>query len=112
MTNRLARHAAAAMLVAAAVVSSASCTRQAPRAYVVLMKDMTFQPAELTVNRGDTIVWKNEDFVPHSATARDTSWDSKAINADSSWRFVAEKSGRHDYYCVFHPTMRGTIDVR
>lgn len=76
------------------------------------MKDIGFQPAELTVDRGDTIVWKNMDFVPHSATARDGSWDSKAINADSSWSYAPEKPGRYDYYCVFHPTMRGTIEVR
>jgi plastocyanin len=110
--SRLPRHAVTAMLVAVTVAASASCARRAPRAHVVLMKTVGFQPAELTVNRGDTIVWKNEDIVPHSATARDASWDSKAINPDSSWRLVAEKPGRHDYYCVFHPTMRGTIEVR
>jgi plastocyanin len=76
------------------------------------MKNIGFQPASLTVNRGDTIVWKNEDFVPHTATARDGSWDSKAIDADSSWRYVAGESGRYSYYCVFHPTMGGTIEVR
>jgi plastocyanin len=113
MLNRLLRRTATAMSIAVAVAASASCARRAaPRSHVVLMKDVGFQPAELTVNRGDTIVWKNEDFIPHSATARDASWDSKAINADSSWSFVAETAGRHDYYCVFHPTMRGTIDVR
>jgi plastocyanin len=112
MLNRMSRHTAAAMLVAAAVVASASCTRQAPRSHVVLMKDITFQPAELTVSPGDTLVWENKDFVPHTATARDASWDSKTLNADSSWRYVAEKPGRYDYYCIFHPTMRGTIEVR
>lgn len=113
MMNRLPHHTATAMLIAVAVAASASCARRAaPSAHVVLMQNMGFQPAELTVNRGDTIVWKNEDIVPHSATARDTSWDSKAIDAGSSWRLVVEKPGRHEYYCVFHPTMRGTIDVR
>jgi plastocyanin len=79
---------------------------------VVVMKDIGFQPASLTVNRGDTVVWKNEDFVPHTATARDGSWDSKAIDADSSWRYVAGEAGSYTYYCIFHPTMQGTIEVR
>jgi plastocyanin len=112
MLSRLLRCTATAMLIAVAVAASASCARRAPRAHVVLMKDIGFQPTELSVSRGDTIVWKNEDFVPHTATARDGSWDSKAINGDSSWRYVANEPGRHDYYCVFHPNMRGTITVR
>jgi plastocyanin len=100
------------MLIAVAAATSVSCAREVPRAHVVLMKDIGFQPAELTVSQGDTIVWKNEDFVPHTATARDGSWDSKTINADSSWQYVANKAGRYSYYCVFHPTMKGTIEVR
>jgi plastocyanin len=100
------------MIIAVAVAASASCARQAPRAHVVVMKDIGFQPTELSVSRGDTVIWKNEDFVPHTATARDGSWDSKTIDADSSWRYVADDPGRHDYYCVFHPNMRGTITVR
>jgi plastocyanin len=112
MVSRLLRCPATAMIIAVAVAASASCARQAPRAHVVVMKDIGFQPTELSVSRGDTVIWKNEDFVPHTATARDGSWDSKTIDADSSWRYVADDPGRHDYYCVFHPNMRGTITVR
>jgi plastocyanin len=110
--SRVLRQTATAMIIAVAVATSASCSRRVPRTYVVSMKDLTFQPAELTVERGDTIVWNNMDMVPHSATARDGSWDSKAIASDSSWRYVADKSGRYSYYCVFHPMMLGTIEVR
>ena len=106
------RHAATAITIAVAVTAFTSCTGRTPRSYVVSMVTMGFQPAELTVDRGDTIVWKNEDFLPHTATARDGSWDSKSIDAGASWRYVADKSGRYDYYCVFHPTMKGTIEVR
>ncbi len=112
MPSRLLHRPATTMIMVVAVAASASCARQAPRAHVVLMKNIGFQPADLSVSRGDTIVWKNEDFVPHTATARDGSWDSKAINGDSSWRYVANEAGRHDYYCVFHPNMHGTITVR
>ncbi len=112
MVYRLLRCTATAILIEVAVAGSASCARQAPRAHVVLMKDIGFQPTEMSVSRGDTVIWKNEDFVPHTATARDGVWDSKTINADSSWRYVANEPGRHDYYCVFHPNMRGTITVR
>jgi plastocyanin len=76
------------------------------------MQTFGFVPADVTVAAGDTVVWSNSDIVPHSATARDASWDSKAIAVNESWKFVARGAGRHDYYCVFHPTMKGTIVVR
>lgn len=106
------RYAATAMLFAVAVTASASCAGRTSRSYMVSMVSMTFQPADLTVDRGDTIVWKNDDFLPHTATARDSSWDSKSVDAGASWRYVADKSGRYSYYCMFHPNMQGTIEVR
>jgi plastocyanin len=106
--ERLARTAITAL--AAAVV--ASCARPAPRVHTIAIRNFAFLPNEVTVARGDTIVWSNADFVPHSATARDGAWDSKAIEGSGSWRFVATRPGRHDYYCVFHPNMKGTVVVR
>lgn len=106
------RLAATVTSVTVAVAMSAACTRSAPRSHVVTMQDIAIQPTELTVSRGDTIVWNNADFVPHTATARDGSWDSKTIAPGGSWRLVVDKPGRQAYYCVFHPTMKGTIDVR
>jgi len=76
------------------------------------MRDFAFTPAEVDVAAGDTIVWSNADFVPHTATARDAAWDSKAIDGSATWRFVARKRGRHEYYCAFHPTMKATLVVR
>ena len=76
------------------------------------IKNFVFQPAEMTVAVGDTVVWSNTDFVPHSATASDSSWDSKAISGNEAWRFVARTPGRHAYVCVFHPNMKATIVVR
>ena len=71
-----------------------------------------FEPAVLTVARGDTVVWSNTDFVPHSSTARNSAWDSKEIGANATWRYVPRTAGRYEYSCVFHPTMKGTIVVR
>jgi plastocyanin len=90
----------------------ASCSTRVPRTHTISIRNFTMEPRELAVAVGDTVVWSNADFVPHTATARDTSWDSKSIGASAAWRFVATTPGRHEYYCVFHPTMTGVIDVR
>ena len=76
------------------------------------MQNFTYEPAQLTVARGDTVVFANTDFVPHTATARDSTWDSKSIDGSKTWSFVPTTPGTHEYYCVFHPFMHATIIVR
>lgn len=107
------RHTSIAAIASLCLVGAiAACSRAAPRVHTVKMQNFGFTPAELTVTRGDTVVWTNTDFVPHTTTARNSAWDSKAIEANGSWRFATRDAGRYDYYCVFHPNMKGTIVVR
>ena len=102
----------AATALAIGVSAVAGCSRSQPRGHSVEIRNFLFAPAELTVSRGDTVVWTNDDLVPHTATARDNRWDSAAIGVSTSWRFVADSVGRHEYYCVFHPNMKAAIVVR
>lgn len=101
--------ASAAVLVAAGALA---CVRHGARAHQVAMRNFTFEPRSIVVSPGDTVVWTNGDFVPHTATATDAAWDSKSVDGSGTWRWVATRAGRHAYYCVFHPNMRGTIEVR
>ena len=107
MTTR--RTAAAALVRAAGV---AGCTRRPAQSRSVTIEGFAYQPAALVISPGDTVVWTNRDIVPHTATARDSVWDSGAMAEGGSWRLSPRSPGRHDYYCVFHPNMRGTIEVR
>jgi plastocyanin len=106
--SRLLDAAALATLVGAV----AACSHPAPRAHAVEIRNFGFAPIEVTVERGDTVVWTNADFVPHTATSRAKRWDSGSIDANGSWPFVADSTGRYEYYCVFHPSMTATIIVR
>ena len=100
-----------AIAVASLVAAIAGCA-QGPRTHTVVMKDFGFDPATVTVTAGDTVAWSNADLVPHTATARDAAWDSKSIAANGAWRMVSPTPGTHEYYCVFHPGMKGTVVVR
>ena len=82
------------------------------RTHTVALRGMKYLPATLTVNTGDTVVWKNEDIVPHTATARNKSFDSGSIEPGGSWTFVANKKGTYVYYCAFHPNTKGKLIVR
>ena len=72
---------------------------------------MQFQPQELTVHRGDRIVWVNKDLFPHTVTA-DKIFDSGSIASNASWSYLATKSGEYAYGCTFHPTMKGKFKVQ
>jgi len=50
------------------------------RTHKVTMESMRFHPDDLTVAPGDTVVWVNEDLVPHTATSQAAGFDSKEID--------------------------------
>ena len=74
----------------------------------VMVQQMKFTPAELTVNKGDTIVWINNDLVDHNVTSlRDKFFYSDTLRVGASWKWVVTDSAA--YYCSIHPTMLGKI---
>src|SRR4051812_41410042 len=83
----------------------------AAETHVVTIEGMKFAPATLQVKRGDKIVWRNKDVVPHTATAA-TRFDSGEIRAGGSWTWVAGVAGRHEYVCTYHPGMKAAVVVQ
>jgi hypothetical protein len=55
------------------------------------------------------ITWVNRDIVAHTATARGD-WDVM-IQANESASLVLTKAGIVEYYCRFHPNMKGRITI-
>lgn len=97
-----------AFCVVAAQGQSTSATHRGA-AHTVVIRQMQFNPAQLTVNAGDTIEWKNEDIYAHTATAYDGSFDSGLIAPGASWKTTVTKSGEIAYHCRPHPNMKATI---
>jgi plastocyanin len=96
------------VLGALILVITTSVTRAAT--VQVKMEKLGFVPANITAHVGDTIEWINSDFVAHTATARDGSWDVLIpVNAKKTVVLTAE--GTVEYYCKFHPNMTGRISV-
>ena len=80
--------------------------------HTVTIEGMQFTPPQLTVHRGERIVWVNKDLFPHTVTANDKAFDSGSIAANASWAFTPAKPGDYTYSCSFHPTMKGMIKVQ
>ena len=89
----------------------AGAAGRSPVTHTVTMDGTAFEPRELTVRAGDTVVWVNKDPFPHTATAKDGAFDSKSIDVGKSWTYRTEKKGEFPYLCAFHPTMTGTLRV-
>lgn len=68
-------------------------------------------PATITVHAGQSIVWTNDDAVPHTVTETNGQWDSGDIAPGATFRLTLDKPGTYTYYCMHHPFMKGTIIV-
>lgn len=78
--------------------------------HVVTMEGMKFEPATLHVKPGDKVTWRNKDVVPHTATAKGV-FDSGAIAPGKSWTWTVKGKGAKGYVCVYHPGMKGTVEL-
>jgi plastocyanin len=94
-------------------VSVAAGDRSKPTTHTVNIEGMKFEPQDLTVAAGDTVVWVNHDLVAHTATSSEAGmFDSKLIAPDKAWELTARKKGDFAYVCTYHPTMKATLHVR
>ena len=77
----------------------------------VIVNQMKFTPAELTVKVGDTIVWINNDLVDHNVTSlRDHFFYSDTLKVGRSWKWIVTDSA--SYLCSIHPSMTGKILIQ
>lgn len=100
----------AALLVALALGTPGA--HAAGKSHSVRIDGMKFVPERLEVAAGDTIVWTNEDFLPHTVTGANAQFESGELGQHKSWKFVARKKGEMAYICRLHPGMRGVLLVK
>ena len=75
----------------------------------VTIEKLVFSPASVQAKVGDTIEWVNRDILAHTATVKGD-WDVM-IQPKKSASLVLKKAGQFDYFCRFHPNMKGHITV-
>ena len=73
------------------------------------MLDLDFTPSTLTVAAGASVKFTNNGVAPHTATARDRSFDSGTMEAGDVYRHTFAGPGAFPYICAIHPQMTGTI---
>ena len=108
MTRITRRH----LLIATAAAPLLAATAAHAATHEVVIQNHRFTPADLTVARGDTVVFVNRDGAPHTATQQPNGFDTGRLDRGQSAQITLSRAGGLDYICAFHPSMRGRITVR
>jgi plastocyanin len=71
-----------------------------------------FAPKEITVAPGTKVIWTNHDETPHTISAADKTFLSKAMDTDDRYEYTFAREGDFSYFCTLHPFMTGIVHVR
>jgi amicyanin len=77
----------------------------------VKIANFTFEPPVLTVKVGTTVIWVNDDDIPHLVSEKDGKFRSSALDTDATFSQTFKDAGTIEYFCVLHPHMTGKIVV-
>ena len=79
----------------------------------VVVQDFAFSPANITVKKGTTVTWTNQDSAAHTVTETDgkAGPDSGDVAHGKAYSFTYDTVGTFNYNCSIHPEMTGTVTV-
>lgn len=79
----------------------------------VNIKNLAFSPSSLTINKGLTVVWTNNDNVAHTVTSDSgNELNSPVINPGQTYSHTFNTLGTYNYHCTIHTFMKGSVSAR
>lgn len=100
--------------------SSATSTNSTARAFVNIEagagsnpNSFGFNPSAITVTIGinNTVLWTNDDTVPHTVTSDNGTFSSGNLNPGDTFLFTFTEPGTYTYHCSYHSWMRASVIV-
>lgn len=92
--------------------SAADSTEHATATNAVSMQNMAFSPTKITVKKGTTVTWTNNDNVEHTVTVDGgTGPKSDLFGNGQTYSYTFDIVGTFPYHCQVHTNMRGTVVV-
>ncbi len=79
-------------------------------ANAISIQNFAFSPATLTVKKGTTVTWMNNDTATH--TVKSSLFTSGNLAKGDTFKFTFDTVGTFNYSCGVHPSMMGTIIVQ
>lgn len=97
--------------------TTSTTTQQSPQTFNVALQNFTFNPNTVTINRGDSVKWTNNDVTNHTVTpsgsnAAASDFGSGALKQGDSYAYKFNQAGTYAYHCSIHPSMTGKVIVK
>lgn len=64
--------------------------------------DSAYDPGEITIEPGTTVVWAQTGSLPHTVTADNGTFDSGDMASGDTFTFTFNEEGTYPYYCEYH----------
>jgi plastocyanin len=100
------------------VIAISGCYRQKTTTQpitsnTVEIKGFAFNPATITVSKGTTVAWVNNNGAPHTITTTiaPVDFDSGRRNKGDTFNQTFNTAGTYEYFCSIHPNMKGKVIV-
>ena len=82
-----------------------------PGSTVIVIRQFTFEPAEVRVRAGERVTWINCDEDSHTSTADGGQWSSPLLAPGDAFTQAFDTPGELAYHCEPHPFMRARVIV-
>ncbi|MBV9666228.1 MAG: biphenyl 2,3-dioxygenase [Actinobacteria bacterium] len=80
-----------------------------PAAATIVLKNISFNPKDVSVKVGDTVEWKWDDgAVAHNVSGPDF---KSSVQTKGTFRHTFAAPGEVKFECTLHPGMTGTVHV-
>ena len=78
----------------------------------VSISNFAFNPGSITIPVGATIIWTNNDSVPHTVSSDTNIFTSGTLNPGQTFRFTFNNKGTFSYHCSIHISMTARVVVQ
>lgn len=79
----------------------------------VRIADFEFTPRQITVARGETVTWVNDDVYDHWVVSTQPDvLDTGELGQAQTYTKTFSQAGDYTYYCNIHNYMKATVTVR
>lgn len=107
--------AAAGVTLAVGLLTGCSSSGSDEPAVVIEVSNMSYSPASVTIEKGQTVQWHFDDSgLPHDVAGDGPlEGDLKSeLLTEGTYEYTFDEAGTFTYHCTPHPAMVGTIIVQ
>jgi amicyanin len=87
---------------------------EASQSSTVAIENSAFTPSKITIKKGTTVTWTNNDDMQHDVTPDDPTDEFKKsalLSKGGTYSVTFNTPGTYTYHCTPHPFMKGTVEV-